>query len=68
MSHYTCKLCGESVEGKDQKLHDVVDDCIFGMILAAHPDWKQNDGACPRCIEELKKRYQKADSIQWINS
>jgi len=65
--YYTCKLCGEKMAGKEQKLHDVLDEWVLGTILIDHPDWKQIDGACPRCIAELKKKYKEADEIEWIH-
>jgi len=34
------------------------------MIIGQHPGWKETDGACPKCLEELKKRYKQVDDME----
>jgi len=64
MSKFNCNLCGSTVEGDFKSLHDDLDDWMLKMILREHPKWKETDGACPKCLEELKKRYKQVDEME----
>jgi len=49
-----CPIC------KEKKSNMVIDTCssaykyIIERIKADHPDWVENDGACPKCVEHYK--------------
>jgi hypothetical protein len=42
-----CPLCGESAT----ELHVEIERVTIDLITRDHPDWRQADGSCPRCLE-----------------
>ncbi len=50
-SFYTCPICGEKVERELLTYIAHGDLHIVDEIKKRHPDWKCEDGLCPKCLE-----------------
>ena len=64
MSDYQCALCGSSVQEDTAIYHKDLDEWMLKIIVKQHPSWKESGGACPKCVEELKKRYKEVDEME----
>jgi hypothetical protein len=51
----TCKICNEEVDSLSQ----VAERWVLDFIKKQHPQWVQEDGACPKCIEY----YESLDNV-----
>ena len=49
MPESTCALCGAGVDDPSAILQKEVDEWMLKVIMKDHPDWRQSDGACPKC-------------------
>ena len=52
---YLCSLCGEK-HADLEKFIDHTDAHIVEVIKQKHPDWAQEDGICPKCLEYYRKQ------------
>jgi hypothetical protein len=43
----TCKMCNEEVDS----LSRVAERWVLDFIKEQHPEWVQEDGVCPKCVE-----------------
>ena len=56
----TCPLCNDSLPAAElhthitSERHEIVQ-YTLRMIKAIHPEWSEDDGACPRCWEFYEK-------------
>ncbi len=46
----TCKICNDEVDSLGQ----LAEGWVLDFIKKQHPEWVQEDGACPKCIEYYK--------------
>ncbi|MCA9401530.1 MAG: hypothetical protein KC713_07870 [Candidatus Omnitrophica bacterium] len=51
---YICSLCQQSVDGdvSDLKIHTEAH--IIDIIKNKHPDWVEDDGLCPKCLQYFR--------------
>jgi len=66
MGESICKLCGKTVHGNTQAMHEAIDEWLLQKILLKHPEWKQSDGACPQCLEairSMKKEFEAREKV-----
>ncbi|MBI5378647.1 MAG: hypothetical protein HZA23_00630 [Nitrospirae bacterium] len=54
MAKSRCPLCNEIVEELRYQLHLLSDAYLIQQIMTEHPEWVEEDGACPMCIERLR--------------
>ena len=50
-----CPLCGENISKEKFKYHMDAEKYVLDMIENEHPDWKEADGGCQKCLEYYKK-------------
>ncbi len=46
-----CPLCGSEVTKKMFKFHFEAEKYVLDKIAKEHPDWKESDGSCERCLK-----------------
>jgi len=51
----TCPLCNSKVPKKSYKFHIDVERYVLDMIANEHPEWKETDGSCSKCVEYYMK-------------
>ncbi|MDP8249174.1 MAG: hypothetical protein P9M00_13625 [Candidatus Tritonobacter lacicola] len=49
-----CPICGKG--GHDQSLHIIEQSWLYELIKKYRPEWVQEDGACPKCVEFYEKK------------
>ncbi|UCD57016.1 MAG: hypothetical protein JSV16_14565 [Candidatus Hydrogenedentota bacterium] len=47
----TCPLCGLKVGKVDFKYHFEAEEYILAVIAQQHPEWKEEDGTCKKCLD-----------------
>ena len=55
-----CKLCGQEVDS----LGKIAEQWLLKIIILEHPEWVEEDGACPKCIEYYESLTDPLDIIQ----
>ncbi len=59
MKKVICPLCGSEISREHFHAHFETEKYVLDRISKEHPDWKQSDGGCRRCLEyymELGKK------------
>jgi hypothetical protein len=51
----TCPICNSKVSKKNYRRHMDIERYVLDVIAAEHPDWKETDGTCTKCVEYYKK-------------
>ena len=51
---YTCPTCGKEVERELVTFKDHTEGHIVDEIKKMHPDWKEEDGICKKCLDYFK--------------
>ncbi|RJP74604.1 MAG: hypothetical protein C4532_01960 [Candidatus Abyssobacteria bacterium SURF_17] len=46
-----CPLCGSEVSRESFKLHFDTEKYVLNRISQEHPDWKESDGSCKKCLQ-----------------
>ncbi len=46
-----CPLCKQEIEERMLDIHVRKERVVIDLIKKKHPEWVEEDGACPRCIE-----------------
>lgn len=59
----TCPLCEQQVDEFKYDLHESVDRVVLDWIRRQHPDWVEEDGACPRCLEYYRQMKSKGGDL-----
>ena len=44
-------VCGEAVSAEIANLHALAEEWVIDQIRNEHPEWVEDDGLCPRCME-----------------
>ena len=50
-----CPLCNSKVSKKNFKFHMDVERYVLDTIANEHPEWKETDGSCSKCVEYYKQ-------------
>ena len=46
-----CPLCGEEVTKNVFQFHFETEKYVLDRIVKEHPEWKESDGSCTRCLK-----------------
>ena len=55
-----CKLCGQETDS----LCEITEQWILKIIILGHPEWVEEDGACPKCTEYYESLTDNLEIIQ----
>ena len=58
-----CALCGHEIDS----VSHIMEQFVIDAIKKDHPDWKQQDGSCSKCIEYYKRLDNPADAQALTN-
>jgi len=50
-----CPLCGEEVSQDIFQAHFQAEQYVLDRIVQEHPEWKESDGGCKKCMEYYKE-------------
>lgn len=53
---YYCPVCQSVVKEPLRPIHEVAEEWVISHIKAAHPEWIESNGACPKCIQFFRSR------------
>ena len=60
MPPYICPICHKEIQRDLTIFLEHGDDHIVEAIQKRHPEWKADDGTCPKCLEHYKKSMGKS--------
>ena len=52
---YKCQICDRDIDDFAGIAHAKAEEYIIALIKRDHPEWKEKDGACHKCIEYYRK-------------
>lgn len=52
---YRCRICDRDIDDYVSISHIKAEEYIIGLIRRDHPEWKESDLTCHRCIEYYRK-------------
>ncbi len=58
---YICDICKKAVKGDVKTFIDHTEGHIVEAIKKRNPDWIQEDGICPKCLEYYKNQLKGDD-------
>ena len=53
---YQCDICGDKIKGDALIFIRHAERHITEAILQKHPEWKEKNGLCSKCVEYYKKQ------------
>ncbi len=57
---YTCQICNRTIDEKSALTHVKTEEYILGLIKKDHPEWKNEAGTCPQCLDYYRALIKKA--------
>ena len=58
---YTCQICNRPIDENLALTHIKAEEYLLGLIKKDHPEWKEEDKTCPRCIDYYRDLIKKAN-------
>jgi hypothetical protein len=52
---YKCKICERNIDDFVSIAHIKAEEYLIDLIQRDHPEWKDTDTACHKCIEYYRK-------------
>lgn len=50
-----CPICKDQVDRLQYPMHEAVDRVVLEWIRQQHPEWVDEEGLCPRCLELYRR-------------
>ena len=57
---YICQICNREIDENTALTHIKTEEYLLGLIKKDHPEWKENDSACPQCVAYYRELIKKA--------
>ncbi len=57
---YVCRICNRVVDTQSALTHVKAEEYLLSLIKKDHPEWKDEHGACPQCIDYYRQLIDKA--------
>ncbi|MDD5018853.1 MAG: hypothetical protein PHH75_01595 [Candidatus Omnitrophica bacterium] len=54
-SGYICRICNRRVDETIALTHVKTEEYLLELIRKDHPEWKEEHGACPKCIDYYRQ-------------
>ncbi len=61
MSKYRCQICDRDIDDFVSITHIKTEEYIMGLIQRDHPEWKENEKTCHKCVEYYRKLVKDAE-------
>jgi len=58
--NYTCQICDRVVDEATALTHIKAEEYLLDLIRKDHPEWKEDQKTCPKCVEYYKELIKKA--------
>ncbi len=58
---YCCQICGRKIDDSVALMHVKTEEYLLELIRRDHPEWKEKEGACPKCVEYYRKLVKDAE-------
>jgi len=55
MAKYRCQICDREIDDFASIAHIKAEEYIINLIRRDHPEWKEKDKTCHKCIEYYRK-------------
>lgn len=52
---YRCQICERDIDEFASIAHIKAEEYIIGLIRRDHPEWKEQDKTCHKCLEYYRK-------------
>jgi len=52
---YKCQICDREIDDYASLAHIKAEEYLIDLIKRDHPEWKEKNGTCKKCIEYYKK-------------
>lgn len=52
---YTCEICKRKIDDFASIAHVKAEEYLLELIRRDHPEWNEQKGMCPRCIEYYRR-------------
>ncbi len=56
MRSYKCPVCGRTCSNDLSKYIQHTETHIVDLIKQKHPEWAENSGICPKCLEYYRQQ------------
>jgi hypothetical protein len=60
LSDYVCPICNRQVDEKTALTHIKAEEYLLELIRKDHPEWKEGQGACPKCMDYYRQLIKQA--------
>ena len=57
---YTCQICDRAIDEATALTHIKAEEYLLELIRKDHPEWKENEKTCHKCVEYYKELIKKA--------
>jgi hypothetical protein len=58
---YKCQICERDIDEYVSLNHIKAEEYLLDLILRDHPEWKENQKTCHKCIEYYRKLVKDAE-------
>lgn len=57
---YECQICKRIIDKNNALTHVKAEEYLLNLIKKDHPEWKEENGACKKCVEYYRELIKKA--------
>lgn len=61
MGKYRCQICDREIDDFASITHIKAEEYLINLIRKAHPEWKESDKTCHKCVEYYRKLIKDAE-------
>lgn len=58
--NYTCQICDRAIDEATALTHIKAEEYLLDLIRKDHPEWKEDNKTCPKCVEYYRELIKKA--------
>lgn len=58
---YRCQICDRDIDDFASISHIKAEEYLIDLIRKNHPEWKEDDKTCHKCIEYYRKLVKQAE-------
>lgn len=58
---YRCQICDRDIDDFASIAHIKAEEYLIDLIRKNHPEWKEDDKTCHKCIEYYRKLVKQAE-------
>lgn len=58
---YKCQICNRDIDDFVGIAHIKAEEYLLGLIRKDHPEWKEDEKTCHKCVEYYRKLINEAE-------